>query len=211
MSKELRRQQLLEAARTVFAEKGFHEAKVRDIAAAAHVAKGTVYLYFEDKRSILVELIDTLFVRIATAILRVDTDADVASQVKHNIRAILSVLVDDSETLRILFTFASSVDPSVSKKIDTFYNGLKDLLTESLQDGQELGIVIPGDARLYASFTLGALKELMVEATTRPVEGKPTDGTGPRSREQIVDGLFDLLQRGYLRLDAAEEKPQNAQ
>lgn len=196
MSKEVRRQQLLDAARTVFAEKGFHDAKVRDIAEKAGVAKGTVYLYFEDKRSILVELVDTLFVRIATAILRVDTDGDVAAQIKHNIRAILSVLVDDPHTLRILFTFASGVDPSVSGKIDAFYDGLKDLLTESLQDGQERGIVIAGDARLYAIFTLGALKELLVEATARP--------SSKRSREQIVDAMFELLQGGYLRIDTAE-------
>ena len=50
--------------------------------------------------------------------LRVDTTGEVGAQVKHNIRAILSVLVDDPATLRILFAFGASVDPSVSEKID---------------------------------------------------------------------------------------------
>ena len=101
MGKEQRRLDILNAARKVFATKGYHEAKVGDIAAAAKVAKGTLYLYFPDKRSVFVELMDTLFIRVSAAILRVDTQADVVAQIKHNLRAILSVLVDDPDTMRI--------------------------------------------------------------------------------------------------------------
>src|SRR6266705_1661424 len=49
---EFRTSGILEAARKFFAEKGFHEATVDDIAEAAGVAKGTVYLYYESKRDI---------------------------------------------------------------------------------------------------------------------------------------------------------------
>ena len=49
---EFRTSGILEAARKVFAEKGFHEAKVDDIAEAAGVAKGTVYLYYQSKRDL---------------------------------------------------------------------------------------------------------------------------------------------------------------
>lgn len=200
MSKEERREELLAAARRVFAEKGFHEAKVGDIASSANVAKGTVYLYFPDKRSIFVELIDNLFLRLSAAILRVDTGGDVAAQIKHNIRAILSVLVDDPDTMRMLFAHAVGVDPAFSAKIESFYEGLKTLLAESLMEGQELGIVAAGDVRLYASFTLGALKEILVDMTTHPKES--------RSREEIVGVVYGLLQRGYLRVAPAPPEPE---
>src|SRR5262245_1414533 len=49
---EFRTAGILEAARKVFAQKGFSLATVDDIAAAAGVAKGTVYLYYESKRDI---------------------------------------------------------------------------------------------------------------------------------------------------------------
>jgi AcrR family transcriptional regulator len=49
---EFRTSGILEAARKVFAQKGFSAATVDDIAAAAGVAKGTVYLYYESKRDI---------------------------------------------------------------------------------------------------------------------------------------------------------------
>jgi len=50
--KEFRTAELLGAARRVFAEKGFHAATVDDIAAAAGVAKGTVYLYYRSKQDV---------------------------------------------------------------------------------------------------------------------------------------------------------------
>jgi len=49
---EFRTAGILEAARSVFATKGFNDATVDDIANAAGVAKGTVYLYYRSKRDI---------------------------------------------------------------------------------------------------------------------------------------------------------------
>ncbi|HEV2350997.1 MAG TPA: TetR/AcrR family transcriptional regulator [Terriglobia bacterium] len=49
---EFRTAEILEAARRVFAERGFHEATVDGIAEAAGVAKGTLYLYYHSKRAI---------------------------------------------------------------------------------------------------------------------------------------------------------------
>lgn len=52
---EFRRTELLTAARTVFARKGFHDARVDEIAELAEVAKGTVYLYYKSKRELYLE------------------------------------------------------------------------------------------------------------------------------------------------------------
>ena len=57
MDREQRRAQILAIAATVFAEKGYHDAKIEDIVARARVARGTFYLYFEDKRAIFEELV----------------------------------------------------------------------------------------------------------------------------------------------------------
>jgi AcrR family transcriptional regulator len=55
--KEFRRRSILDAARAVFLEDGFHLATVDDVAARAEVSKGTVYLYFESKETILAHLL----------------------------------------------------------------------------------------------------------------------------------------------------------
>ncbi len=54
-------QRILDAAVLVFAKKGFHIARVSDIAEQAGVADGTVYLYFKSKEEILMTAINTAF------------------------------------------------------------------------------------------------------------------------------------------------------
>lgn len=53
-----KRQRILQAAVRVFAKKGYHGAKVSEIARKADVADGTIYLYFRNKEDILVSLFD---------------------------------------------------------------------------------------------------------------------------------------------------------
>ncbi len=53
-----KRTAILKAATSVFAAKGFFSSKVADIAAAAGIADGTVYLYFKSKDEILHSIFD---------------------------------------------------------------------------------------------------------------------------------------------------------
>ena len=53
-----KRDAILRAATQVFARNGFHQSQVADIARAAGVAAGTVYLYFRSKDDLLVSLFD---------------------------------------------------------------------------------------------------------------------------------------------------------
>jgi AcrR family transcriptional regulator len=51
---EARRNQILDAAAQVFAEKGFHRATTREIASTAGISEGTIYNYFDNKESLLI-------------------------------------------------------------------------------------------------------------------------------------------------------------
>src|SRR5205809_2522986 len=53
-----KREAILRAAIKVFARKGYFNSKVADIAAAAGIADGTVYLYFKSKDEILHSIFD---------------------------------------------------------------------------------------------------------------------------------------------------------
>lgn len=55
-----RRNQILDAATTVFANKGFHRATIRDVAKTAGIADGTIYIYFENKTALLMGILDQL-------------------------------------------------------------------------------------------------------------------------------------------------------
>ena len=54
-----KRSQIMRGASQVFLEKGFDAASMNDIARAAGVSKGTLYVYFANKEQLFVELIST--------------------------------------------------------------------------------------------------------------------------------------------------------
>ena len=54
----IKRDQILDAAKAVFAEKDFHRATIKDVATWAGVADGTVYNYFENKNALILGLMD---------------------------------------------------------------------------------------------------------------------------------------------------------
>jgi AcrR family transcriptional regulator len=55
-----RRVQILEAAASVFAERGYQRATIKEIAACADVSPGTIYLYFKNKRELLLTMANRL-------------------------------------------------------------------------------------------------------------------------------------------------------
>jgi len=190
--KAARRQQILTHARDVFAKRGYHAAKIDDIVAAAGVARGTFYLYFEDKRAIFSEIVDRTLARLGMSIQRVDVSRPVAEQVRDNVRRIVTILLEDRATTKILLSGSVGIDPAFDRRVEAFYDEVAKLVEDSLREGQDLKIVAPGDARAYAHLTLGALKELLYQVVVRDFA---------RSEEVLVDEIFSFFRSGYLRVD----------
>ena len=61
------RRRLLDAAENVFGALGYHDASIVKVAAAAGVAAGTFYLYFDSKKAIFDELVVDLNRRVRHA------------------------------------------------------------------------------------------------------------------------------------------------
>jgi AcrR family transcriptional regulator len=55
-----RRNQILDAATTIFSEKGFHRSTIKDVAKEAGIADGTIYIYFENKTALLLGILNRL-------------------------------------------------------------------------------------------------------------------------------------------------------
>lgn len=197
MGKAERRQQILNAARDVFARRGYHAAKIDEIVATAGIARGTFYLYFEDKRTIFEEIVDRTIARVGTAIVRVDvrpSAGSVADQVRENIRRIVQILLEDRATTKILLSDALGVDPAFDRKLLFLYDEMSTLLGTSLSDGQALGIVSDGDVRLMSWLMMGALKEVMFQIVHRGAE---------YDQDKLVEGAFAFFKTGNLRVDRA--------
>jgi AcrR family transcriptional regulator len=91
-SEEQRRaklQAILDAALDVFAEKGFADTRLDDVALRAGVAKGTLYLYFESKQALFEALIRS----------------GIAAPIEAIEDKVLGLDLPAEATLRMLFTF----------------------------------------------------------------------------------------------------------
>jgi AcrR family transcriptional regulator len=55
---EATRARILQAALRVFRERGFHDATMREVAAAAGVAVGAAYYYFDSKNALVMAFYD---------------------------------------------------------------------------------------------------------------------------------------------------------
>lgn len=187
--REIRRQQILDRARDVFAKKGYHLAKIDDVVAAAGVARGTFYLYFHDKRSIFEELVSRFFQRVALAVASIDTDQPIEPQIRANFSRLLDVFLGDPGMAKILLTDVTGLDVEFDRRLLAFYADIEALLLRSLREGQSLGIVQDGDARVVAHFVLGGVKEVLLQLTRAPV---------PVDRDAISENVFGILARAVL-------------
>src|ERR687889_2749328 len=80
-----KREAILRAATRVFASNGYFNSKVADIASAAGVADGTVYLYFKSKEEILHSIFDR---SVADAISEVREQLETISDSREKLRRI---------------------------------------------------------------------------------------------------------------------------
>src|SRR5947199_9429427 len=94
------RAKLLEAARKVFAEKGYGEATARDIVRETDLATGTFYNYFEDKQDAFMALLDEMGEKgraIARA-QRLDPGSSLEERIYHAFRAYFEWAASEHDT-----------------------------------------------------------------------------------------------------------------
>ncbi|MSP62498.1 MAG: TetR/AcrR family transcriptional regulator [Myxococcales bacterium] len=161
--REERRAQVLDAARRLFAEKGYHATSVHDIIAAADIARGTFYLYFESKRAIFGELLEGFFTTVSTTVRRIDTSAGASPpivQMHEGVARIFEILEAERPMARILIREAVGLDEDFDKKLADFYGRVAGLIERALRTGIAMGLVRECDPHLVSWCVLGSIKEV---------------------------------------------------
>jgi AcrR family transcriptional regulator len=97
-----KREELLKAAREEFKQKGYENAHVAEIAQRAGVAKGTVYLYFRSKQSMLDALCDRYQEMITDVLLPALKNPDPRAAIKDAVHAGLAVASRERDLLKLL-------------------------------------------------------------------------------------------------------------
>ena len=164
-AREQRRAQILESALEVFSERGYHQASVSDLVAAAGVARGTFYLYFDSKQAIFHDLLDDLLQHLRENVVGVDVTPGappVREQLMGTVLKLLDTVDANRALVRILLREAVGLDASIDEKLAEFYGSLHALLVLSLEQGGALGVVRADlDAEVIAACILGSVKEVL--------------------------------------------------
>lgn len=163
-AREQRRAAVLDQARRIFADKGYHATSIDDIIEAAGIARGTFYLYFESKRAIFDELLDELFSTLASSVRRIETGPEApppVQQMNATVDRVMQTLAERRELARILLREAVGIDAEFDAKLEQFYGRIEALIISAVQTGQQMQLVRSCDAAMVARCILGSAKELV--------------------------------------------------
>jgi len=186
---EFRSAEILEAARKVFARKGFNGATVDDIAEAAAVAKGTVYLYFPSKRDIYLAALKR---GLTTLIEETKRNVAAAASPADKLRAFISTRLQFADENRDLapilqVEFANLGLPQSHKEFRQLYleqvNTLRSVLDEAVRQGQVRAVRTDAVA-------------VLVYETTRAVVMQRRLGWSKAGLEEDIEMVLDLIWRG---------------
>ncbi len=193
MRKERRREQVLDAAKGVFARKGFHRASIADIIQRAGIARGTFYLYFKNKRHIFTSLLDSLLKELDRRIETIRLEEGhppPLEQLRANLTRVITFALEEPELVRILFHHAIGLDREVDQALHRFYEKVVDRIEWALKLGIEMGLVRPCPTRLVAYGILGGMKEVMGQLASKQISALDV--------KAVVDGLLEFGLQGVL-------------
>lgn len=157
-----RRRQILNAAKAVFAEAGYHGASINAIIERAQIARGTFYLYFESKSAVFDSILDQALTDLRTRIRRIEVDDPAAPapqvQLREQVVGILEYIVSDRSLAMLLLSAGHTPDAEAAERLDQFFAEVRDLLRRALETGMEIGLLRPCQPPLVAAAMLGMIR-----------------------------------------------------
>ena len=194
---EINRQFILDAAETVFSERGLHEATMREIAAQADFSSGALYRFFESKDDILVQVMERKGRRLVEELEQaISGDLSAAEQMRRLAARQISYYAANREFYRLILRTAGPSWWTLKLEFDDRgaerFNRALDIETAMFRAGIESGDFIGDDPEQMAVVFIAILQAYL----TRWLLHDESDEllSGP-----IRDQLDGLLERAFIR------------
>lgn len=153
---------ILRGAIQVFARSGYFNAKVSEVARAAGVADGTVYLYFKNKDDLLVSIFNTAMHEFnSRATCELATIEDPRQQLRHFAKLHFEAFESDRE-LAVVFQVEFRHSTKFMEQFsETMLADYLQMLREILERGQKQGVFRAGlNPKIVSKVIFGALDEM---------------------------------------------------
>jgi len=180
-----KRERILDAAVRVFARKGFHATRVSEVAKAAGVADGTIYLYFESKDHLLISLFEH---RVERLLAYLETELPRAPRAAHRLQRIIELQLGLLEGERDLAEVVTVILRQSTKLMKEYaapkFNAYLDVIAGVIAEGQAAGELRDDvSPHLAARAVFGALDGI----TMTWALGKAEHGGLLRASGQLVE------------------------
>lgn len=161
--KDATRQRLLDAAETVFAEKGYHGAVVDDIIRASDSSKGGFYFHFPNKQAIFLSLIDALVPKLAAAIERaIAHETDPSAQLDAALGTVLETFSRHRRLSKILLVEAVGLGHGFDEKLMRTRGYFAHMIQGYLDRAVAAHGITSLDTELVSWAWFGAINEIVV-------------------------------------------------
>jgi AcrR family transcriptional regulator len=186
---EFRSAEILDAARRLFARKGFEGASVDEVAEAAGLAKATVYAYFPSKRDLYLA---ALHQGVSELMEETRRNVEAARTTAEKLRAFIATRIRfaeaDRDFVAIYHAEFGPVHPaSLKKEFKQLHQQQVHVLETVIEEG-----LARGELRRVSA---EAVAFLVCEAT-RSFNGRRLLGWSHGSADEDIDFLFDLIWNG---------------
>ncbi|WP_436664180.1 TetR/AcrR family transcriptional regulator [Alicyclobacillus acidoterrestris] len=150
--KSVQREQILQEARRLFSQKGYHGTKIRDIANARGILSGSLYSHISSKEDLLFEIASDGAKAFVTAIQRVaNSSMSPTEKVRAGLAAHIRVISNQLDVSRVFLhewhALSDERRDIIQQKRDEYERYWKDILESGVQAG-EFVIADPKFARL---------------------------------------------------------------
>jgi TetR/AcrR family fatty acid metabolism transcriptional regulator len=183
---------IIQAALKVFAKNGFYNSKVSEIARAAKVADGTIYLYFQNKDDILISLFEEEMAAILKKVrLAMGDYDDPVEKLKQFALNHLRLVEEHKELAEII-----QVEIRQSSKFMKEYKVIQfgeylNLISAIVKEGQDKGVfrqdVKPG---IFKRAFFGALDEMSRYWVLSPVKKYSIETAAYEISSYFLDGVL---------------------
>lgn len=157
-----KRERILEAAIAVFAEKGFAQTKVSEIARVAGVADGTIYLYFDNKDDLLIKAYEASMDRILESLHKVLNETNgTGEKIERFIQHHLETVGNDKQLAKVITVELRTSPKFMVEYKNTKFNEYLRMLSDMIATGQSENVLRRDiDPALAARALFGMLDEL---------------------------------------------------
>jgi len=147
----------LPAAATVFAELGFDQARMEDVAAGCGIPKPTLYYHFGGKEEILAWLLERLLRDLSSEVGAIlDRDEPSRARLTQVFTAYLQMFADHPDVARVLLTELGRIT-RIPELADSIWSAFHEPLRKLLDEGQRDGTLRSLDPETTASAVFGSV------------------------------------------------------